>query len=397
MLLCICVLFLLLPPLPAGALTTYVDDMSDLGSNNIKSCTGLVPISSSTIPPVVRGTIQGQNAATPASATHPVGSVEYRVQGADTVSVGIYTAQGTFVTHLDDDGVYALGAYCNNIQGALSGKTLHHAQYSMSDYNVYYRSGTRLYRLLDDGRGYYLFEPAAGGGELVDYGVNVYAGPSAGRLTRVELTPAASQSRKLQANWSGSYCYEELSYTLPASTAYVRVEINDYAAVDRLYPNGQTVQNPPQTGMRCVLSSVSFSGSGLVLGIPEPAVPESTIPGASSSSGNASSSRRSGSSRQSASSSASAAAGGNSSKFQGEITSTASGTRAGGSTGSGASREEAHSESAEALSPKVEKASPVQVFRVEPGGTGRAAWGITAYIAVVCALVVILLLRGKGG
>lgn len=392
----------------AGALT-YTDDMTDTDNNSFKSYSNLVPVSATNVPQSVQSAIPGGNALSFASGV-PVGAADYRVSGADTVTVDIYTARGTFISIEPVTRLYVLGYFQQNMSH-LSSQQVTQALYSRSEGGIYANLNGRPHRLIEIFPFLQFQEAASIPGDLIDYGVNVYAGDGDGNWSRIALS-MSSQARisAMTFDWSRVYCNEKLTYHVPSGAVRVRVEINDYTYLSSRQPNGQVVQMPPANGMRTVLSQVAFTGGNLVLGTAEPAESVSAAHASSASASQSSSAKSSSSSRRSSSGNAgaagdtpSAAASGASSgtsKFTGTITSSASGGRASGAksgdTPAGPEASSGASSQKEEVDSAGEEPSRVQVFRLEPDAGSRQSTGILLYIIVVCAAIVLLLLRGKG-
>jgi len=393
--------FLFCRPLPARAAVSYTDDMSDMDQNTIKTYYNLAPVSTvSTYPQGVLNSIWGQNAVTFSNASRPIGWADYRVRGADTVTVGIYTWKGTFVSMVEDD-VYVFGIHRADMS-YLNSQQLAQALYSRGGGGVYARIGGKLYKMVDVDLYFQFLQAADPPPDLIDYGVNVYAGSGADNLSRLSLPSGGTQTRlaNMKFDRTAQYCYEELTYTLPSGTAYVRVEINDFTHIDRYVSDTATRPVPPPTGMRTTLSKVAFSGGALELG---EAQPLSSLPGASPGSGGGSAADScSSSGRRGSSSSAGAASRESSSaatsKFQGEVTSSTGSTGGSGKAGAqSAGDSPAAGEEATAPEPPEPPREELQIFRLEPSRSDGFSSLVLAYIVGVSGLIVVLLLRGRGG
>jgi len=371
----------------------FCDSMTDLASNSVKDYSGLAPAASSGIPDNVKRAPPAGSGLTLTSG-QLTGWAQYRVQGADLVTVDIYTGWGTFVSMPPGEGVYALGM-CQQNMGYLGQQQLAQAQLSRSDGGIFARVNGKLYKALDTGYLLTLRESSETPGELIDYGVNVYAAGEDGDFTRLSIA-SGSQVRveNMRLEWSRAFVFERLSYRVPAGATRVRIEINDHAYLDAQTSPGQTVRRPPATGMRTVLAQAAFSGENLSVGEPEPVVSHEDSR-QSSQSAQSGSSRSSSSRRGSGSSAAGAAASkaSSGSEFEGQVTSAASSSRASSKKQPSAP---ASSAGESAGAPSVAEASPeelVQVFRIQPDARGSS--GIMLYIVVVLGVIILLLLRGK--
>jgi len=284
----------------------FCDSMTDLASNSVKDYSGLAPAASSGIPDNVKRAPPAGSGLTLTSG-QLTGWAQYRVQGADLVTVDIYTGWGTFVSMPPGEGVYALGM-CQQNMGYLGQQQLAQAQLSRSDGGIFARVNGKLYKALDTGYLLTLRESSETPGELIDYGVNVYAAGEDGDFTRLSIA-SGSQVRveNMRLEWSRAFVFERLSYRVPAGATRVRIEINDHAYLDAQTSPGQTVRRPPATGMRTVLAQAAFSGENLSVGEPEPVVSHEDSR-QSSQSAQSGSSRSSSSRRGSGSSAAGAAA-----------------------------------------------------------------------------------------
>ncbi|MDR2932043.1 MAG: hypothetical protein LBV27_02950 [Oscillospiraceae bacterium] len=404
-------IYVLIWPLAVHA-GTYIDNMGDNTADDIRTCYNLMSVDmdsnaawSSQLP--------DKTLLSFSDTAQPVGKVVYTVGSASTITVAIYTDAGSFASLIAKDNIYALGFNDNVPDFSRRPSGSIQASYSPSRQAAYINRGSGLQSLVFND--YYEFRDSGerDPGDLIDYGVNVYASADGNHFTRIPLSGG-----KTQFIPKAAYCYEEFSGNVPAGATKIVVEINDfsqyYDAYSQKYWNKSRIR---MTG----LALVSFSGTDMTLGPPKPDIPlESSLPteppvtaptDTPSSSSKASRTSSSASSKRSDAEEESVAKSG-SSKFEGIITSSKSSsskTQASAGTqksvksqtsnSSESKWEESDSKAAEQDSEDdtSQETRDVTIYKTQAEESPDFAfsWIVGIYIGVIFLFILIIILRSK--
>ena len=435
---------------PAVAISAYTDDMSSANSDDVKVYRQLAPLSIPAGQAQLAGAFPDKTSLVLAGGG-VTGVVEYKIQGAQKISLAIYHRSGTFVNeHPEQPGVYMCGAVSTGL-GYLNAHQLSQALYSRSLGAVFAKIGGEYLRMEMDADYCCRFVKNSGAvplaSELIPYGVDVLVSTDginfdrriALSYTNILHTPAAV------------YRYEEFSGTIPPNVVAIRVQLND---ISRISAVGGAIY--PLNNFTAI-ASVAFTGSSLVCGTPaqtsssssdsanassgesisshpesesSPSVPAESSSGEGASSGlnaaipaeeysyaakpvtggaavkqgrSASASERSASSHKSNSAaSASLASSAKAptsqsepaAKFEGVITSSAKGSSSSKKTHSIAEEETVLA--AFAAQAEETQADIYEIERSDLAADSRFGLWITLYILAVCGVTLFLLLRPKG-
>lgn len=377
--------------IPASALT-YVDDFKDSSNNNIKHYSGLTPF------PMDAGSftqLPDLSAFSFSSLTNPVGRATYNVQGAEQVTVGIYSLYGTYVSPMyASAGSYSLGVGGGD-QSILTDITLPQARYSSSNGAIYAYIGGELNKAC-----YYdsnvLFVPTSDSpADMGYYGVNIYSSGSGGSLSLLSLSPTR---RVFQSSYP--FVYEEYTANVSPSATLITVELNDVIGFESIDRGGTVLKS--RTRFNCI-ASVSISGSSLTLGVQEPIISQ-PIYNSSSSSSSSSSSKSSG---KKASSAAGGAAGAGTasvkksssssqsvSKFEGTIrASSSSSPRSKASSSKISSQSQSSATSSEVLPQSDSELDAIYRVASSSNEDNHFTAGIRVYIIVLTGALLFVLLR----
>jgi hypothetical protein len=236
---------------------TYVDDMAELWNTDYKN----YQLLSSPQSPEDLAKMVDNTAFTFASHSSPSGWVDYRVTGAERITVTLYSHTGAFAQPVGG-GRYILGIQNEN-GGDLSSTTQNRALYSHSHQGVYARINGVLHQAYCDGKRYY-FEPTTNSpADLIGYGVNIYVSDTGSGYRRLPLT-----TQNFSYTTGDIFSSEILSAKLPAGTAFIRVELNDVNKFPPTAPAEADVPKPPSRFN--ALASVALTGDHMVFGIPAP-------------------------------------------------------------------------------------------------------------------------------
>lgn len=355
---------------------TFTDEMNGIQNTAETQYFGLISFSGSTLG------LSDSSMLTFSSAASPLGYALYRVNGAESVTVGIYTGYGTRVSQGDNAPVLGQGG----------GQAL----WSRSENAVYSNFGGVSWRLELDKMMYPAFSPfnAPLPQDIKGYGLNIYASSELDTLLPVSVTKSIKEA-------TGLLCYEEYTALLPASARFVKVEINDVT----LLPTSGGVAVPNRFYTR--LASVMISGEALVMGEPAAVVAQPTVPAQPPASEDAKDDKDE--------SSGKALAAKNlpketefeaatempekksaSSKFEGTITSSPKSEKKASSKDTAAaetpSRESRRAESVSEFEPPT-RDEVYEIRREKSGGLLNS--GVTAYIIIVTGALVLLLVFGR--
>lgn len=389
----LCCLFLL--QYPSKALT-FLDQMDGSGNGARGKTEYLAPVlRSRNLEPADRYQLQ----VMPGPDGKLRGRVQYLAQGAEKISLRVYTAKGTYVTSVG--GTVALGTDSGVFQPDPA-----------SVANAYYHSETgKLYAF---GTGWQVFEQSPNGNfgefrpaeevekaKLVPFGVCAYASSESGGKTPLTLTRTAIQHIEADGQL---YCVEDfVCDAIPPNATGIWVELNDLEG------------NLLSKTMRTSLAWVMVQGSSLTVG----PVRESSNPGVSnpssqiseSSPSSKTSSKASSKSSSKASSKAASKASAPSALADEAAPATASaleGQASSSKASSHTSRKEATSSTEEIAASSLENAQPELphylhpepeplVYEVQiPPQDGGVDWGVAVYILLVSGMIVYLLLRPRG-
>lgn len=354
---------------------TFTDEMTGVQNTAEIQYFGLNPFSGSTLglPDTTMHTFSN-----PAS---PLGYVIYRVNGAERITVGIYTGNGTCVSQKDNRIVLGQGG--------------EQALWSRSENAVYSGFGGGSWRLMLDDMMYLAFSPLNTPlpPDVKGYGLNIYASSESD-------TPLSAVVTKSIKEANSSLCYEEYTALIPASARYIKVEVNDVTSIAT--SSGESVPNRFCTR----LASVSLSGGSLVMGEAAAVVDQPSVPARASASGNAddddespektlaSADFQKGTEFEAAAEVTEKKSA--SSKFEGTITSS-----------SKAEKKAPSKDTVENKEPSQESKSPESVSETEPPAReevyeirreksgGLLSSGVTAYIIIVAGALVLLLVFGR--
>lgn len=383
--------------------------MRDLDNNTIKYYQNLQPITGSNIPQFTKDKI-GALALTFLNPGQPQASANYRIQGAQSVTVEIYTWLGTFACALPGQS----GSYAAGMPQAEMSHIYAQPLYPLilgGNGMTYCYIDSKLYKLTSTVSHFALLptaETSQSAGGFVNYGLNVYAGDD-GNRRKIDMNRSRNET-VIHSDW----VYEKFIGSLPDSASVVSVEINDFTTADMQRSNGSIVAVAPGIGMRTVLKQVTFTGNTLTLGAPEPVSTldsSSSSPDSSDTSSSSTKSSSSSSKKQSAkSTAASGASSYDSSKFEGEITSTipagksSSRSPAKATTGKAAQKRSSvssappetessrHSDASDVFPQK----EPLEIIRLLPSSpNGGTTPMVSIYIVVMIGLVLVLLVRRK--
>lgn len=387
----------------AFATSSYTDDMSGTEQNNFRTLSNLQVF------PMDAGgswqTLPDRTALTFAAASNPNGWVDYRIQNAQQITVGLYSLSGTFVNSVKDgSGDTVLGLRSENTSG-LSLSALVPANFSPSDQTIYAQVGGILNKVYLNDFGF-IFAPCEDTpADLTGYGVNVFASATGTAYTKVQL-----HYTKLSFAPASPFCYEELSGNLPADTAYIRVQLNDARRYPILgTPGAYQAKGPKQ--FNC-LASVALQGNDLLFGEPEPEVeepsPESSSP-TTDTGKNAAAKKEKRTAQDddldqpSSKSSNTAAKASTASKFEGVISFESSSKSGKASTSSSSIKASSKKDTPPAQQPAaqeipdaVERTDPEIYYHVsqQPGNTAGLSIGITVYmILILGAMLAVILVR----
>ena len=436
---------------PAAAVSAYTDDMASASGDDVKVYRQLVPLSIPAGQAQLAGAFPDKTALV-LSGGGVTGMIEYKIQGAQKISLAIYHRSGTFVNeHPEQPGVYMCGAVSTGL-GYLNTHQLSQALYSRSLGAVFAKIGDEYLRMEMDEDYCCRFVKNSGAAplasELIPYGVDVLV--SADGIT-FDRRIALSYTNILHTP-AAVYRYEELSGTIPPNVVAIRVQLSDISRISAIGGASYPLNN------FTAIASVAFAGSSLVCGTPEsssapsssgsvntssgesvsspiksessPSVPTENSSGGETSSGSntsipadeysytaepvtggavvrqshsASASERSTSSHKSnPASSASAVSSVKASssraesiaKFEGVITSSAKGSSSSKKTYSIAEEETERAAFAEQA--EETQANIYEIERADSTADSRFNLWVTLYILVVCGVTLFLLLRPKG-
>lgn len=389
----LCCLFLL--QYPSKALT-FLDQMDGSGNGARGKTEYLAPVlRSRNLEPADRYQLQ----VMPGPDGKLRGRVQYLAQGAEKISLRVYTAKGTYVTSVG--GTFALGTDSGVFQPdpALVA-------------NAYFHSETgKLYAF---GTGWQVFEQSPSGNfgefrpaeevdkaKLIPFGVCAYASLESGGKTLLSLSRASIQHIEADGQL---YCVEDFACdAIPPNATGIWVELNDLEG------------NLLSKTMRTSLAWVMVQGSSLTVGpvrepsnpgVPTPSSPSSENRPSSQTSSKASSKSSSKASSKSSpkasapSASADGAAPATSSALEGQASSSKASSRS--------SKKAAVSSTEEIATSSLENAQPELphylhpepeplVYEVQiPPLDGGVDWGVAVYILLVSGMILYLLLRPRG-
>ncbi len=247
----VCTFFaLILLTIPAFA-ATFTDDMTSNAESSASFYYNLKPFSK-------RATeLSDSSMLTFSSGLR--GYVIYAVNGASEVTAGIYTFGGTSVMRGGD--------------GVLIGKGGQQASYYPESDAVFTEVGGLKQLWVNSAMAYEFLPPqATPSGNKMGFGVNIFYSIDGENLFRAN----ASLGRISQE----TFTYEEYIASVPTSARLVIVEINDVTSLPIVgggyYQNGNEARFTK-------LANVKISGDKLVMGLPEPKEPVSTVLPSSSS------------------------------------------------------------------------------------------------------------------
>lgn len=356
---------------------TFTDGMAAAQNTTEAQYFGLAPFSGNS------SGLSDPSMLTFSNTASPLGYVLYRVNGADMVTVGIYTSHGTCVSQTDSNP--ALG------QGSVQ------ALWSWSENAIYSGFGGSFWQAWLDKRNYPEFSLANASlpHDIKGYGVNIYASSESETL----LSPVVAKSMK---EAGGFLCYEEYTALIPAPAKYVKIEINDVTSIPT--SSGGAVQNRLYTR----LASVRISGETLVMGEPAKVVNQPSVTvrisdeegeteyeeDKSSSSSTTTTDLPKGTGLEAASETPEKKS--SSSKFEGTITSSSKAEKKASSKEIAKKTEPSQtSELAESVT-KIEPPAHEAVYEIrrEKNG-GLLSSSVTAYIIIVTGTLVLLLVFGR--
>lgn len=251
---------------------SYTDQFTDLDNNTIKSYSNLSPMDKhfSFWQDMPDHTVFGFQIPDKFSA-HAM----YRVQNAEQISVGFYTASGTCVYGTLSDpaegmvenlwlvGIYDVDDTVNT--AALQNTKLHQAALSPSTGEIYATIHDVPYKAVTNKTYIELKQTTKSPNDLTGYGINVYVSIDGKTWSRILL--------QYTARVKGPLVYEEMAGKIPSNAQLIKVELNDYAVMD-LTTGGVRPNLSSNNG----LAAVRISGENLTLGIPEPVIPEPVFP-----------------------------------------------------------------------------------------------------------------------
>ncbi|MGI6404135.1 MAG: hypothetical protein ACOX0K_08030 [Oscillospiraceae bacterium] len=389
----LCCLFLL--QFPANALT-YLDQMDGSGSGARGTTEYLAPVlRSRSLEPADRYQLQ----VMPKPDGRLRGSVQYLAQGADRISLRIYSAKGTYVTLTG--GTLALGTDSGVFRPDPA--SVSNAYYHPADGKLYaFGESWQVFEQSPTGNfGQFRQVDEVEKGKLIPFGVCVYTSAERGGKTLLPLTRTLIQHIEAEGQL---YCVEDFSCdSIPPGATSIWVELNDLEG------------NLLSKTMRTSLAWVMVQGTSLTMG----PLRESTSPGVSSppsqSSWESSSSKASSKSSSKASSKSSPKAapdtsakssltGGSgsaaiSSALDGQVSSKAPSSSLQKEKSS--TTEDAAFSTAENAQPELphyfhREADPL-VYQVQiPPQEMGVDWGVVVYLALVSGIILYLLLRPRG-
>lgn len=366
------VIIITIAALPCRVLAaSFTDDMIISQNTSVAQYSGLKPYPGATYG------LSDQTLLTFSNNSSPQGYALYRVNGAESITVGIYTYYGTCVSQKENDLLLSRGTK--------------QALWSKSEDAVYSDFGGSFWRIELDLATRYdpVFSPVNSlAGDVAGFGLNIYASPGSAKPLSAFVTKSVAEE----------LCYEEYTAAIPSGAQYVKVEINSVTS----YPlkGGGTMPNRIYTS----LASVTLSGNALVMG--EPAKTErQAVAGAQATeddaddevtkiSGGTLAAKELPAEPEFDDDAGASSEKASSSKFEGTITSSSRQEK------SQASKDEAQSDSSKESklaesSAKGESArETVYEIRRESGGDGMSS-GVTVYIIIVSGALALLLIFGK--
>lgn len=224
---------------------TFTDDMALAQNTAETQYLGLRPYSENTFG------LSDQSLLTFANTAAPLSGAIYRVNGAETITVGIYTFTGTCIQQSGN--------------GLLLGPGTVQAKKSKSGNEIFSDFNGGAWRLVLNSATIPVFEPADSlPGDLVGYGLNIYASADGGNF-------GSPLSAYVTRSAPETLYYEEYTAFIPASAKYIKVEINDVTSFSLV--DGGALMNPRYI---CLALAV-ISGEALVMGEPEKSVQQPYI------------------------------------------------------------------------------------------------------------------------
>ena len=368
-----------------GAAAEYTDDFWALGNDPVRTYTNLSPY---TLKPAAMSLLPDSSFASFAAPFSSFASVQYTASGAKKIVVGLYTNYGTFISPAPGvGGSYLLGGYEHfDNSSALS---YPQAQFSPAQGIVCAVIGDSTYARRGLANDFTSHTPLPG--DLVYYGLNVYALSSSG-------TRHLNGTRTMVAYiYNANYCYEEYTFFVPSGASGLRIELNDFIT----YIGNDGALEPRPTTRMAALARVSIFGDALVLGTVEPIIDDEIAPPSPASSASARKNPAATAPAKAASSTASAAAQSSASKFDGY---------AFAEEKKDAPSQEAaptqNSPRAAAVENLTEESSPRDAASIEPvvyrstaapatSHTSRTNIAIIAYIVVVSGVLLSAILRQR--
>lgn len=358
---------------------TYTDDMTAAVSDNVKRYSGFAAYT-------MRGSVPDRSVLTFASyaGSSLSAHADYRVEGAETAVVSLYSPCGTFVSQKGSDVYLGVSGGTDGI----SGQNRQQALLRRGTNEVYTNAGGKgkLY-CSDPGLAIFKFNPVselpAG---LIGYGAHIGYSYDGKSFSDAALTHTGLDILQ------DSLCYERYTAAVPSGAKYIRVEINDVATVP--LETGGALQKQGMASRFTMLASVVISGGSLSMGEPEAQV---ALPSAEYYMGKeaASKSAEAGKIPETAGESGSSGnKNSSSSKFEGTITSSSKAGREKEKKQSDApksgGKEEKSSSSSTSAEDVRDETVVYQIRRDENGGLLDGA--VTVYIIIVSGVLVLLVL-----
>lgn len=250
---------------------TYLDDFTDTENNNIKQYFNLKPFP---LDSASYSTLPDRTAFSFASTSTPYGYATYQVRNAESVTVGFYTQNGSYVQQYGVNGPLVLGSVEGNINTVLD---VDQAEYSLLKCAVYAKYNDEYYQMHTNTVMKIMLRPDDPGfngtrnipEDRIGYGTNVYASTNGNNWTRIPLT-----YKKHYFVVGSLFFYEEMTGSIPIGTRYIRVDLNDVLNIP--YVGGGYL--PVVNSRRNSLASVSFTGKNLIVGVPEAYTEQPVMP-----------------------------------------------------------------------------------------------------------------------
>ena len=212
---------------------TYTDDMLDPGSDDIRNTTNLAPLK---LTSARLNALEDKTFLSFAVSAYPTASVEYNIENAKTIKVGIYTHTGTFIG--TNNGSPILGFFQPDGNSAVRTSETR-AIYNPQSQSVFLQQGDALHLIVFDNMYKFSNNAVHSSGDLIDYGVNVYCRLKNGSYVKITLYP-----ERINYTANAQYCYEEFLASIPDNTVKINVEINDFYSYLDAATNTPAVKSP---------------------------------------------------------------------------------------------------------------------------------------------------------